>query len=164
MGKLEPQSLEFANTAPFKVDVSIVSPVPAQALFDVMRDHRRWPEWIGAGVTSVEPTSEPDWGVGSTRTVTFFRVAQVQEAFVGWEEPTLWAFTGTSFRPRIFSKLVERFQIEPIDEQSCRISYRMGADFPLLMRPLSRIVMGVMSRAGRPALERMSREAVKRQS
>jgi ribosome-associated toxin RatA of RatAB toxin-antitoxin module len=163
LGKLEPQDLEFADAAPFKADATTVCPVSAGAVFDVMRDHRRWPEWVGAGVTSVVPTSDPDYGIGSTRTVTFWRFAQVQERFIGWEEPTLWAFTGTSFRPRIFSKLVERFQIEPIDDQSCRIVYRMAADFPLLLRPFGGIVIGFMAWAAKPSLERMSQEAVRRQ-
>jgi Polyketide cyclase / dehydrase and lipid transport. len=162
MGKLEPRDLSFADTAPFKADASAVLPAPASAVFDVLRDHRRWPDWVGSGVTSVEPTSDPDDGVGSTRTVTFWRFAKVEERFIGWEEPTLWAFTGTSFRPRIFSKLVERFVVEPIDDQSCRISYRMGADFPPLLRPLAPLIIRRFSRAAGSPLERMGQEAVKR--
>jgi hypothetical protein len=164
VGKLQPQELSFADTAPFRADASTLCPAPASAAFGVLKDHRRWPEWIGAGVTSVEPTSDPDYGVGSTRTVTFFHFAEVEERFVGWDEPTLFAFTGTSFRPKIFAKLVERFQIEPVDDLHCRITYRMGADFPPLLRPFAGIVIRFFARAAQPTLERVSQEAVKRAS
>ena len=164
MGALQPQGLEFAEAAPFTADASIVCPVPAAALFAVLRDHRRWPEWVGAGVTQVTPTSDPDYGVGSTRTVTFGRFAEVKERFVGWEEPTLWAFTALSFRPGVFSKLVERFAIEPLDQNSCRISYRMAADFRMPFRMLARPFMRCVAVSVKRILKRLRREAVRRQT
>jgi hypothetical protein len=162
MGKLKPQDLSFADTAPFTGGASAVMPVPASAVFTVLKDHQHWPDWVGAGVTSVEPTSDPDYGVGSTRKVTFMRLAKVEELFVGWEEPTLWAFTGTSFRPKIFTKLVERFVVEPVGEQSARVTYSVGADFPWLLRPIGRFLIGRLGRAAEPALKRMGQEAAKR--
>jgi hypothetical protein len=161
MGALAPQGLEFAKLAPFKADASIVCRAPATAVFDVLRDHRRWPEWVGSGVTEVEPTSDPEFGVGCTRTVRFGRFAYVTERFIGWDEPTLWAFTATSFQPRFFSKLVERFEIEPIDAHSSRITYRMGADFPAALRPFGRLIIRFISRGVRPLLHRLSQEAAK---
>ncbi|MFF4369475.1 SRPBCC family protein [Streptomyces sp. NPDC001594] len=164
MAKLEPQDLSFAESAPFRADASITCPTSARAVFDVLKDHRRWVDWVGTGVTSVEPTSTPEEGVGSTRTLTFLHVAKVEERFIAWEEPTLWAFTGTSFRPGILSKLVDRFQIEPLDGENCRITYRMGADFPPLLRPFARILIRQFARAANTALKRVRSEAIRRQS
>jgi hypothetical protein len=69
--------LEFADTAPFQANATAVCQAPASAVFNVIKDNRRSPEWVGSGVTSVESTSDPDCGVGSTRTVTFPRFARV---------------------------------------------------------------------------------------
>ncbi len=125
---------------------------------------KKWPEWVKAGVTSVKTTSSPGHGLGSTRRVTFFGFASVSEKFVGWEEPTLWAFTGTSFTPKVFTKLVERFQIEPIDDRSCRIIYTIGADFPFLMKLISGRFLRFFTGAANAALQRLSNEAVRRYS
>jgi Polyketide cyclase / dehydrase and lipid transport. len=147
------------------VDASIACPAPTSAVFEVLKDNRRGSDWLGNGVTSVEPTSDPEHGVGSTRTVTFLHgLGKLEERFIGWEEPTLWSFTATSFRPGIFSRFVERVRIEPLNDGSCHIVYRLALDFRLLARPLAPIVVGVLSRAIRPTLARMSQAAVERRS
>lgn len=162
MAKMEPQELAFADLAPFTIEASAIIPTSATAVFAVLKDHHRWPDWIGSGFTSVESTSDPDYGVGSTRTVTVWRVAKVEERFVGWQEPTLWAFTATSLRPGVLSKLVERFEIEPEGDDRCRVSYRAGCDFPPFLRPFAGIIVRLLARPVGPALERLSQEALRR--
>lgn len=161
MARLQPRDLTFADTGSCQVNASLVCPAPARAVFDVLADNSRGSEWMGNGVTSIESTSDPKHGIGSTRTVTFlYGLGKLEERFVGWEEPTLWSFTAISFRPGIFSSFVERIRIEPLDEGSCRIVYRLAFDFRLFARPLAPVVTWVLSQSIGPTLGRMSLAAV----
>lgn len=162
VGALEPQDLSFVDNAPFHAEATIVCPTPATAVFAVLADHRRWPEWIGGGVTAVVPTSDPEGGLGATRIVRLLGLARIEETFIGWSEPTLWAFTATRFRPRIFSKLVERFVLEPAGDQRCHVTYRMAADFPPLLRPVGGIVVSSFGSVARTALGRLIGQALER--
>jgi hypothetical protein len=147
MAKTQPQELEFADAGPYQVDASHDCPAPASAVFEVLKDNRGGARWLGWFVTSVEPTSDPEHGVGATRAVTFlYGLGRLEERFIAWQEPSLWSFTATSFRPGVFSKFVERVRIEPADDGSCRIVYRAAFDFTPLARPLARIVAGWLNR------------------
>jgi hypothetical protein len=163
MASLEPQDMSYFDTAPMKCTVSIESPAPVQAVFAVLADHRRWPDWSGMGVTAVEPTSQPESGVGATRTLITGRGAlRVQERFIAWEEPAVWAFTGTDCRPKIFQKLVEGFWLEPGDNDHSRITYRMGCEMPMLLNPMSGVMGAMWTQAFERALPNLSAEAVRR--
>ncbi|MFJ4651014.1 SRPBCC family protein [Nocardia sp. NPDC088792] len=164
MGSLEPQDMSYFDVAPVKSTASIECPVPARVVFAVLADHRRWPEWIGMGVSAAEPTSQPESGVGSTRTLVIARGAlRVREWFIAWEEPAVWAFTGIDCRPRVFAKLVEGFGLESLGEGSCRITYRMGCELPLLLKPMSPFFGRIWTRAIVGALPNLVSAAVRRQ-
>jgi len=112
MAKTEPQQIGFADSAPFQVSYTQELPpipTPVDAVFEVFKDNRGGVKWLGWFVTSVEPTSDPEHGVGSTREVTFlYGLGKLKERYIGWEDQKLWPFTATSFRPGVFSKFVER--------------------------------------------------------
>lgn len=163
MGSLEQQDMQFFDTAPVQSTASLESPAPPSAVFAVLADHRRWPEWIGMGVSTIEPTSQPEYGVDSTRTLTFVRGAlRVQERFIAWDDPTIWAFTGVDCRPKVFLKLVEGFWLEPLNEGRTRITYKMGCELPALMKPISGAFGAVWTRAITGALPNLSAEAMRR--
>lgn len=165
MGKLEPQTLSFADEAPYKVDASLACPTPASAVFEVLKDNGGGAEWLGSFVTKVEPTSNPEHGIGSTREVTFYwGLGKLRERFIGWDEPNLWSFTAVGWRPKVFTRFVERIRIESVDEANCEIVYRLGVDFAPLYRPLGPVVMGAVNRAIGPTLERMRDRAAIRAS
>ena len=162
MGNLEPQEMSYFDSAPVKSTASIECPAPAEVVFAVLADHRRWPQWIGMGVSAIEPTSQPESGVGSTRTLLFGPGAlKVQEKFIVWDEPS-WAFTGIDCRPTLFRRLVEGFWLEGIGASRTRITYRMGCELPALMKPLSGAIGPIWTRAIKGALPKLSAAAVKR--
>jgi hypothetical protein len=162
MGNLIPQDLSFPDTAPYKIETSVVCATPASVVFAVLKDNERWTEWAGAGITSVKATSIPAYGTGSTRRVTLWGIAGLEEKFIGWDEPRLYAFTGINLTPKTLTKLVERFRIETIDETNCRIHYNMGADFPLLLKPISGMLIWVLSRMQRNIIEGLREESMRR--
>jgi hypothetical protein len=165
MGKLEPQIMSFADEAPYHVDAVVDCPTSASAIYEVFKDNRGGAQWLGAFVTHVEPTSDPEHGLGSTREVTFlWGLGKLKERFIGWDEPYLWSFTAVGFRPKIFTRFVERVRFEPVDEANCRIMYRLGVDFAPLYRPLAPLVIRALNRAIVPVLEHASDLAVKRVS
>ncbi|MGQ0842572.1 MAG: SRPBCC family protein [Sporichthyaceae bacterium] len=158
---MSPQDLSFVETSPLRAEASFDSPASPEAVFAVLADHRNWPKWFGAVLTKVQPTSVPESGVGSTRTVWLLGLITVEERFLAWEEPHLFAFTGVGGRPPGFTKLVERVTIEPVGTGS-RIVYRMAADLPAPLRPVGRLLMPGVSRSLRSGLKGLSREAVGR--
>ena len=163
MGVLEPQSISFADEAPYRVDAVVFCPAPAHTVFEVFMDNRGGVKWLGWFVTKVEPTSDPEHGVGATREVTFlWGLGKLKERFIGWEEPHLWSFTSVGFRPKVFTGFVERVRFEPVDDNSCQIVYRMGADFAPLYRPLAPLVIRFLNRAIVPTLEGARDIAIRR--
>jgi hypothetical protein len=163
MGALEPQGMAYFEVAPIQSTASIECPTPARTVFRVLADHRRWPEWFGMGISAVQPTSELESGIGSTRTLTIGRGAlRVQETFIAWEEPTLWAFTAVDCRPRVFRSLVEGFWLEAMDESRTRITYRMGCELPALMSPTSGVFARVWTRTINKALPNLTAETIRR--
>ena len=140
MATLEPQELDFAETAPFIAEAPVVvSGTPAE-VWAVLLDYPAWPRWF-KGVKTCEPTSDPATGVGSTRTVTLQAGGRVDERFIAWEDEQLWAFTGVA-APRILDALVERVTIRPLDAERTEVTYRIAArwwgPFALLMKGLRR--------------------------
>ncbi len=163
MGALEPQDMSYFDAAPVRSTASTECSAPAEVVFGVLADHRRWPDWIGMGVRAIEPTSQPESGIGSTRTLTIGRGAlQVQEKFIAWEEPSIWAFTAVGCRPRVFRKLVEGFWLEPLGDDRSFITYRMGCELTPLLKPTSRLFGSTWTRAIKIALPNLNAAAVQR--
>ncbi|MFI8977393.1 SRPBCC family protein [Nocardia asteroides] len=163
MARTEPQHLEFAETAPYTIDYTHPCPASASAAYAVFKDNRGGARWLGWFVTAVEPTSSPEHGLDSTREVTFlYGLGKLSERFIGWDEPRLWSFTATEFRPGVFSKFVERVTFEPVDANSCLVHYRAGFDLSPSGRPFARLIVAWLQRAIVPTLERMSQLAISR--
>jgi len=157
MGKLTEQDLSFADTAPYIVSATFNSPHPAEAVFKVLADHHAGVKWIGMGVTAIYPTSVPETGVGCTRTVTLlYGLGKLEERFIAWEEPRIWAFTGTGIRPKVFTKFLERITLEPLPDHGCRIHYRAGIDFISMIKPLARIIVRFLTGEISKALKSLS--------
>ncbi|OHT89083.1 hypothetical protein BKG68_04345 [Mycobacteroides saopaulense] len=146
--------MSFADEAPYRVDAVVDCPTSAGVVYEVFKDNRGGVQWLGWFVTKVEPTSDPEHGVGATREVTFlWGLGKLKERFIGWEEPHLWSFTSVGFRPKVFTAFVERVRFETVDDNNCRIVYRMGADVARLYRPLAPLLMRFLNRAIVPTLE-----------
>lgn len=159
---MEPQTVEFAHSAPVSTSVSLRVPASADAVFAVLADHRGWPAWVRSGVVAVVPTSAEESGVGSTRTVRFRGGGEIEERFVVWDAPTSWAFTGTASTPGVFTKLVERFDLQP-DGDHCDVRYTFGAELARPLRPVGGAFAVGVRWGGRGILRRLAREVVGRQ-
>lgn len=124
MAALIPEDLDFAERASVVIERSRVVDGTVDEVWAVLVDHERWPRWFPA-LKSCTATSDPPSGVGSTRTVALAGGLSVDERFIAWDEPSVWAFTGVA-GPPIWERLVERVTLEPVGEAQARIVYRMA--------------------------------------
>ena len=110
MRSIEPQTLEWAPSAPVQNRARARSTASPDAVWSVLADQEAWPSWFPR-ITKVAVAPGPV-GVGAQRTVTL-RGLTVEERFIGWEPGRLFAFTGVAVRPNAFSALVEQCVLEP---------------------------------------------------
>ena len=120
------QDLGFAETAPIIIESTAVVAAPRAEVWAVICDHERWPEWF-ASLTAARATSVPPSGVGSTREVKLSGGFTFQEEFIAWDEPEVWAFTGTE-GPAPFQSLVERVTLVELDPDRTEVTYRMAIE------------------------------------
>lgn len=117
-------------------------PCSAAALFGVLEDEKSWPKWA-PGIGRVDWTSPKPYGVGTTRTVTFWGGTQVFEAFTTWTPGVEMAFTFVGTSEEIWTSFGERYQVEDLGAGRCRlkwtVSYRPAGGFGrvhALVRPM----------------------------
>jgi uncharacterized protein YndB with AHSA1/START domain len=149
-----PRDLAFADSAPVVIEAETVADVSPAAVWSVLIDHRGWPDWFGGPLVSCEPTSDPEEGVGSTRTIVLRPNIRIDERFIAWEPESLWAFTVVSGPPGIRS-IVERCRIHVEGPGRTRVSYRMALDPKAAMRPLIPVVRRQVAGSLQAALENL---------
>ncbi|WP_426574860.1 SRPBCC family protein [Aquihabitans sp. McL0605] len=124
MATFIPETIDFAETAPVIAEaVGLVSGTPQEVWTSIL-DYPRWTQWMGS-LKDCRATSEPATGIGSTRQVTLTGGLKFQERFIAWDEPNVWAFTGTE-GPPIFERLVERITIREVSPGRSQVTYRMA--------------------------------------
>ena len=160
MASLEPQELGFAETAPVIAEAVGVIDGTREEVWAVIADHRSWPRWFG-GVKTCEPTSDPDHGVGSTRRVTLDGGLAVDERFIAWDEPELWAFTGVE-APPVFSALVERVTLKELGPRLTEVTYRMAIRPGRGMGIPVKLARGTIQKRIHAALRNLNGEVVSR--
>jgi uncharacterized protein YndB with AHSA1/START domain len=158
------QDLTFVEPAPVRIETSAVVRAPRQAVWDVLVDHRAWTEWFGPSLSRCEPTSATEIGVGSTRMVALKGGVEVHERFIAWDEPELWAFTGTGMKPAAFEALVERVRIDPLGDHHCRVTYTMALTPARWLRPMVPLLRAGVRKSLNDALAGLARVAEARQS
>ncbi len=102
-------------------------PCSAEALFDVFEDEHSWPKWA-PGIGRVDWTSPKPYGVGTTRTVTFWGGAQVFEQFSDWERGRLLVFTFLGTSEEIWTRFGERYDVEALGADRCRLTWTVSYD------------------------------------
>lgn len=142
MGAITKQTLAWAESAPVQNEATARCSASPEAVWAVLTDQERWPEWF-TNLKSVTVTS-PTMGVGGTRTVTLTGL-RVDEEFIAWEPGRLFAFTGVACKPAMFSELVEQCVIEPRDDGGCQVTWKQG------LRPANAVYAAAL-KAGRKAL------------
>lgn len=153
------QDLAFVDLAPGLAQASIEVGATREQVWAVLVDHRRWPDWFGPSLLACEPTSEAEAGVGSTRRVRLKGGAVVAERFIAWDEPSLWSFTGTGARPKVFSSLVERATLDELPGGRTRVTYTMAFALPGALGRLAPLVAKAITRNLAGALAGLARRA-----
>lgn len=161
MATYVPRDLEFADRAPLRIEGEAVADVEPGAVWEVLADHRRWPEWFGAPLVSCEPTSEPASGVGSTRRVVLRPNIAIDERFIAWEPDELWAFTVTDGPPGVRS-IVERCTIHVESPGRTRVTYRMAVEPAGALRPFGPLLRAGIGRSLKQATAALVAEAQRR--
>ena len=134
---LEQQSLDWIERAPFTATGRAITTASPEAVFAVLADHERWPEWFPK-VKRVEIIGPAD-GVGAQRRV-FIPGAQVEEIFIAWEPGERWSFTGTGAKPKLFRALVEDCRLTSLGDGGAAISYSMYIEPVPWLRPVMKLV------------------------
>ncbi len=164
MADLQPRPIEFAESAPVRIDGSATLDATPAEVWEVLLDYEAWPRWF-RGLHSCRATSEPATGVGSTRRVTLAKGRSVvDERFIAWEDERLWAFTATSMSPGAFRSLVERVTIEPVAAGRTTVTYRMALDPAPALRPVVPLLRAGVSRNLSAALVELGREVTRRRA
>jgi uncharacterized protein YndB with AHSA1/START domain len=142
MGAIKKQTLAWAETAPVINEGTARCSASPDAVWAVLTDQERWPEWFTT-LKSVTVTSA-EMGVGGTRTVSLPGMT-VDEEFIAWEPGRLFAFTGVASKPGMFDELVEQCIIEPLDDGGCQVTWKQS------LTP-GNAVYGLLLKAGRKTL------------
>lgn len=158
MTTLVPRTIEWIDSAPVHIAASARSTASADAVFAVLADHQRWPEWF-TSVKSVEVIGAAS-GVGARRRVKVPGLT-VDEEFIVWEPGARWSFTGLEARPGITRSLVEDCRLTPVsgDGGGTDITYTMYLDPPAWMRPLLAVLAPQLRRNNTKAIENLARRA-----
>jgi uncharacterized protein YndB with AHSA1/START domain len=156
MGTLVPRSIDWVEAAPISIVASAESTATPDAVFAVLADHERWPEWF-PGVRRVTVLG-PAAGVGARRRVAV-PGATVDEEFIVWEPGVRWSFTGIAASPRVTRSLVEDCRLAPLPAGGTSISYAMLLDPPPLLRPLVKLAAPRIRRNNQQALKNLAARA-----
>lgn len=136
MRGLEQRDLDWIDRAPVSVVATAESSASPGAVFAVLADHERWPDWFPS-VRRIEVLG-PATGVGARRRVTI-PGAVIDEQFIAWDPGVRWAFTGTAARPGIVRSLVEDCRLEATPTGGTAISYGMHFAPAPLATPFARL-------------------------
>lgn len=156
MRDMERQRLEWIEQAPVSALGRAVSSASPDAVFAVLADHVRWPEWF-PGVKKVEVIG-PAAGVGARRRV-HIPGAVVEEEFIAWEPGVRWSFTGTAGKPRFARSLVEDCQLEATPDGGTAISYGMHLAPGPLLAPFARVAAGSLRKNLAKAMQQLAARA-----
>jgi hypothetical protein len=142
------QDLGWIERAHVHIEVRRSTSASPEAVFAVLADHERWPEWF-AGVKEVTVLG-PAEGVGARRRVAVPGMV-VDEEFIAWDVGRRWSFTGTSAKPALFRSLVEDCRLTARSDGGTEIAYGMHLDTSPVLRPLvkagARVVRGNLEKA-----------------
>jgi uncharacterized protein YndB with AHSA1/START domain len=155
---LVPRTIEWIESAPVRIAASARSTATPDAVFAVLADHERWPEWFPS-VKSVEVTGAAS-GVGARRRVSVPGLT-VHEEFIVWEPGARWSFTGLEARPGISRSLVEDCRLTPVPGGGggTDITYTMYLDPPAWLRPVLAVLSPQLRRNNAKAMENLARRA-----
>lgn len=156
MAELVARSVDWIEIAPIRVVATAESSASPAAVFAVLADHERWPEWF-PGLRKVTVLGAAT-GVGARRRVAL-RGATVDEEFIVWEPGNRWSFTGIAATPRFTKSLVEDCQLVAREAGGTAITYTMYLDPPAALRPLVNALTGRIAANTNRAMRNLAQRA-----
>lgn len=123
----EPSDLSLFDTAKIHYRFSQELPISPDGLFDVLEDPESWPRWA-MGIAKVEWTSPRPFGVGTTRTVSFWGGMSVYEEFLAWERGRTMAFVFYGTTEEVWSRFGEQYVVEDLGNDRCRLHWHVAYD------------------------------------
>jgi hypothetical protein len=156
MKPLVTKPLSWVGQAPIHLTASRATTASPEAVFAILADHERWPEWF-AGVKRVTVLG-PAEGVGARRRVEVPGLV-VEEEFIAWDVGQRWAFTGTASKPIVFRSLVEDCQLAARADGGTDVTYSMHLDTSAVMRPVVKAGGRMVQRNIAKALDNLAARA-----
>lgn len=126
VGELVLRDLQWASTAPVRVEATASCAVDRHRVFGVLERHLDGPRWV-PGQKRVETLGDRSSGLGSRRRVWMNGVV-LDETFLAWDPGERWAFVVTRARPAFARSIVEDCRIEPTSDGGSTIRYLMAFD------------------------------------
>ena len=159
MKPLTKQGIDWIEHAPVRIEARGESAAAPDAVFAVLADHERWPEWF----PSIKRVSVlgPAEGVGARRRVEL-RGLTVDEEFIVWEPGRRWSFTGYSARPHFTRSLVEDCRLSPNASGGTDITYTMYLDPSPVWRVLFKAAVGRVRANNTQAMANLGQRAAAR--
>ncbi len=132
----------FANSAPRRIEVEHRVAATTAEVWKVIVDNSTWTSWFD-GMSSCEPTSDPESGVGASRRVKVGPM-QLDEQFTTWEEESRWSFTVTRTSVPFAKRMLEQIELTAIgttDQPRTMVRYT-GAIEP---HPLTKLIFPLLA-------------------
>ena len=155
MRELVRRRIDWIDTAPVAIRAAGRSSASPDAVFAVLADHERWPEWF-PNVKQVDVLG-PAEGVGARRRVHVPGLV-VEEEFIVWDPGARWAFTGTAAAPGFVRSIVEDCRLAPAPGGT-ELSYTMYLEPTGVFRPLTRVGQGLVRKSIQRALTGLAARA-----
>jgi hypothetical protein len=143
MKTLEQKDLDWIERAPVSYSGSVTTTASPQAVFAVLADHERWPDWFPL-LKKEEVLGPRREGVGIRRVATF-PGGKVEELIIAWDPGQRFAFTATAVSPGIVCALLDDCRIEPA-HGSIRVTYTTYLEPVSVFRPLMGLMKGPMGK------------------
>jgi hypothetical protein len=119
------EPLDDPDAAPVRYVNVVELPCTPAALFAVLEDADAWPRWA-PGIAEVAWTSPRPFGVGTTRTVTFWGGMDVFERFTAWEHGRRLGFTFEGTTELVWRRFAERYDVDDLGDGRCRLTWTVG--------------------------------------
>jgi len=143
LNELEPVTLDFFDTAPLRVQCTMVAKCTPEVLFETLRGDTVWTEWAGV-IQGVEWTSEKPIAKNSTRDVKLVGDMLVKEIFFHWEENERVAFYVTASTIPNLTKFAEDYIVERVGPNETRLTWTVAIEntgFMRYLNPITRLVL-----------------------
>jgi len=106
----EPVDVAFIDSARFRFSNTVDIPASPEQLFELFEEADAWPRWAKV-ITKVVWTSEPPYGLGTTRTVHMLGGLRGDEVFLAWEPGRHMAFRFTACSTPFVTAFAESYDV-----------------------------------------------------